>query len=59
MIVARIVVATIPIRRSPRTPRARSAIVSTRPKNVTKIGHVVSRREVDDGARAADDDPRS
>ena len=43
MIVARIVVVTIPIRRSPRTPRARSTIVRTRPKKVTKIGHVVSR----------------
>ena len=58
MIVARIVVATIPIRRSPRTPRARKTIVTTRPKNVTAIGHVVSRREVDGRARRPGRSPR-
>ena len=43
MTVARIVVTMIPIRRSPRTPRARSAIVRNSPKNVTAIGQVVRR----------------
>ncbi len=43
MIVARIVVAMIPIKRSPRTPRARSAIVNISPTKVTNAGHVVSR----------------
>ena len=41
MIVATIVVPTIPTSRSPRKRIARSANVNTRPNKATKIGHVV------------------
>ena len=55
MTVARIVVTMIPISRSPRTPRARSTIVRNSPKNVTAIGHVVSRARSTTVPVAADD----